>query len=255
MAGFATRAPGETAAAASASLLLVAALAIALILGLRGRAGEAGRPLSPAILLSPEPRPSPSPPPAPRVRPHGEARPAAVRPEAPAAAPPAPPLPMIVLVPPAPVAAVVAPATGVLAGTAGDGAGAAGDGRGGGGGADVGRAGARAAIQIAGRLSAHDLPHDALPPGGSLSVGVAYTVGADGRVRDCTVPASSGLPEVDALVCRLLERRFRYRPARDAAGDPVASAVRETHSWARRPDRASPAGKARTAACADPVLC
>jgi periplasmic protein TonB len=30
---------------------------------------------------------------------------------------------------------------------------------------------------------------------------------------------SSGHPELDATTCRLIERRFRFEPARDAHGD------------------------------------
>jgi protein TonB len=265
MASFATRTPGETARAATASLLLVIALAAALVLGLRGRVTEAVAPILPSLLFAPD-HPPPPPSPATQARPHGKAGAAAARPAGRAAAAPAPPPPLIALAPPLPVPPAIAPATGTLdlplpgtgagvagggvggGGTGGSGSGGSGDGTGGGGGSG--------AVQVAGRLSARDLPHDVLPPGGSLSVGVAYTVSADGRVRDCAVPVSSGFADVDALVCRLLQQRFRFRPARDAAGNPVASAVRETHSWGRRPDRSparaqAPAGRA----CTAPMLC
>jgi len=264
MASFATRTPGETARAATASLLLVIALAAALVLGLRGRVAEAVGPILPSLLFAPD-HPSPPPPPPTQTRPHGKAAAAAARPAGRAAAAPAPPLPLIALAPPLPVPPAIAPATGTLAlPLPGTGAGAAGSGAGGGGTGGTGSGGSgegaggsgSGAVQVAGRLSARDLPHDVLPPGGSLSVGVAYTVGADGRVRDCAVPVSSGFADVDALVCRLLQQRFRFRPARDAAGNPVASAVRETHSWARRPDRPATATQARAGrACTAPMLC
>jgi protein TonB len=171
---------------------------------------------------------------------------------------------MIPLALPEPVPPVRTPATGTLTLPGpGTGAGAAGFGPGGGGkgsssGGDGDAGPASPAVQLSGKLSARDLPRDVLLPGGSLSVGVAYTVGVDGRVRDCAVTASSGYPEADALVCRLLTGRFRYRPARDRAGNPVPSPVRETHSWARRaapasaPLRVAPGAPA---ACADPMLC
>jgi len=264
MASFATRTPGETARAATASLLLVIALAAALVLGLRGRVAEAVGPILPSLLFAPD-HPSPPPPPPTQTRPHGKAGAAAARPAGRAAAAPAPPLPLIALAPPLPVPPAIAPATGTLdlplpgtgAGAAGSGAGGGGMGGTGSGGSGEGAGGSGSgAVQVAGRLSARDLPHDVLPPGGSLSVGVDYTVGADGRVRDCAVPVSSGFADVDALVCRLLQQRFRFRPARDAAGNPVASAVRETHSWGRRPDRPATAAQARAGrACTAPMLC
>ena len=40
-----------------------------------------------------------------------------------------------------------------------------------------------------------------------------FTVGVNGRVARCTVTRSSGVPELDALTCRLVEQRFVYRPA------------------------------------------
>ena len=42
---------------------------------------------------------------------------------------------------------------------------------------------------------------------------------------------SSGHPELDETTCRLIERRFRYRPARNSAGDAVPEVVRKTYDW------------------------
>ncbi|MGJ3629764.1 MOSC domain-containing protein [Sphingomonas sp. MMS24-JH45] len=43
-----------------------------------------------------------------------------------------------------------------------------------------------------------------------------FTVGVDGRARDCRVTASAGHASLDATTCRLIEARFRYAPALDA---------------------------------------
>jgi protein TonB len=48
---------------------------------------------------------------------------------------------------------------------------------------------------------------------------------------------TSGLPELDQIACRLIEQRFRYKPARDRAGRPVRSTIVETHSWFIREKR------------------
>jgi protein TonB len=54
-------------------------------------------------------------------------------------------------------------------------------------------------------------------------VSVRVSVGADGRVTDCTVSASSGNQDLDAATCRLARRNARFEPARDAQGAAVPS--------------------------------
>lgn len=63
------------------------------------------------------------------------------------------------------------------------------------------------------------------------TVRVSYTVGADGRVSNCTIVQSSGSSSLDATTCRIFERRFRYAPARDAAGNPVGTTLRSSVTW------------------------
>ena len=63
------------------------------------------------------------------------------------------------------------------------------------------------------------------------TVRVSYTVGVDGRVSGCTVVQSSGSSSLDSTTCRIFERRFRYSPARDAAGNPVSTMVRQAVTW------------------------
>jgi protein TonB len=60
---------------------------------------------------------------------------------------------------------------------------------------------------------------------------VRYRIGADGRVSGCTVIASSGRPDVDSETCRAITERFRFRPARDARGNPVPFVMTETQGW------------------------
>ena len=63
------------------------------------------------------------------------------------------------------------------------------------------------------------------------TVRVRYTVGADGRVSGCTVTQSSGSRSLDSTTCRILERRFRYSPARNAAGIPVPQSMTQSVRW------------------------
>lgn len=116
----------------------------------------------------------------------------------------------------------------------GPGTGAGGEGAGtgsGGSGSGLGGGGARRAERLSGRIANEDYPRAALRARMQGSVRVRYLVGTDGRVSGCAVTRSNAGPELDALTCRLVEQRFRYRPATDAAGRPVAETVSKTYDW------------------------
>ena len=163
-------------------------------------------------------------PPSPRARPSPVVSP-------PSPLPPASPLaaaPEPSRVPPASdPAAGVAGLPGTGTGTGGEGAGT---GRGGAG-SGTGGGGVRAR-RISGRLSGEtDYPPAARRASIEGSVAVRFVVGTDGRVSGCRVTRSSGHAELDATTCRLIEQRFLYRPARDAAGRPVEETVSRTFDW------------------------
>jgi len=115
------------------------------------------------------------------------------------------------------------PGTGSGGQGTGTGSGAYGDGPGGGGGT-----GPR---QIAGRIRNSDYPRGAVEAGRSGIVSVQYTVAVDGQVSRCVVTRSSGSPDLDQTTCRLIQQRFRFRPARDASGRPVQADIVEDHEW------------------------
>jgi protein TonB len=135
------------------------------------------------------------------------------------------PMPLMVIVP--------SPAPAQGGGSTGSGIGGAGSGHGTGEGTGSGTGNGPAlhARQTHGHLSPGDVPDGVLPPGGSAAVAVRYVVGTDGRVSGCTVTAPSGIAQVDAVPCPLIERRFRFRPARDAVGQAVPETINETHTW------------------------
>ncbi|MEO0870683.1 MAG: energy transducer TonB [Pseudomonadota bacterium] len=56
-------------------------------------------------------------------------------------------------------------------------------------------------------------------------------IDARGRVSDCTITGSTGHAVLDGATCRLLERRARFVPARDGAGDPVAGSYSSSVAW------------------------
>lgn len=57
------------------------------------------------------------------------------------------------------------------------------------------------------------------------------TVGTDGRVTDCRVTSSSGSRDLDDTTCRIARSRVRYSPAKDDAGNPIASTVTLPVRW------------------------
>jgi TonB family protein len=71
-------------------------------------------------------------------------------------------------------------------------------------------------------VTTDDYPPAALLAGDEGSVGVSFDVNAQGRVVNCSVTSSSGSSLLDMTTCRLVERRGRYSPALDAAGNPIA---------------------------------
>lgn len=113
----------------------------------------------------------------------------------------------------------------------GSGAGGAGAGTGSGGSGTGDGAGGLSAEWISGVIREQDYPRDALESRKEGLVGLRFTVGANGRVTDCAVARSSGVPSLDGATCRLIIKRFRYRPARDASGRPVAEVVTGDHDW------------------------
>ena len=182
--------------------------------------------------------------PEPRARkpaPRHEASPRNVRNEATAVvAPPVRPLvvPPVVTAPQAGIGSAANNGASSLPGP-GQGAGGAGNGLGGGGlgGNGTGDGDGEAVVgprQTGGKMSYKDLPEGVLGLGQEASVDVVYAVNPDGRASNCRAEHSSGYPLLDNLACRLIEQRFRFKPARDRLGRPVRAWVEETHSWIAR---------------------
>jgi len=191
------------------------------------------------------PPPPPVPPPTERPRePDGQASPPNLKSQA---TPVVAPEPVVSLPPTAPIIAAESPAEGSAptqgaAPVSGPGTGAGGTGNGtgagssnsgpGGGGAGGIAIGPR---QIAGSISRRDYPREL--EGTAVAqqvVRLQYTIGPDGRVHDCRILQSSGVPLLDQRTCELYEQRYRYEPARDEAGRPVPITVRAMRSWFRR---------------------
>ena len=107
----------------------------------------------------------------------------------------------------------------------GDGSGAGGVGTGKGGG------GARKLEKLAGDISsARDYRKKTRDLRIGQSVTILLIVGTDGRVSDCRITQASPDAEADATTCRLAAERFRFRPASDRNGNPVAG----QYAWRQR---------------------
>ena len=62
-------------------------------------------------------------------------------------------------------------------------------------------------------------------------VGFDLDVSAEGRVTDCRVTASSGSEDLDLATCRIMRRRARFDPARDAQGNRVPDRHSSRLAW------------------------
>lgn len=233
--------PRERAGGAVAALAVTCALGIVLALGLAVHGQLAGNEPGVAlfdILPEPEPKPKVERMPERNTRPSGEAAPPNLRSRATEVAAPKPVVPIVV--PPLVIAAEkpadAAEATSGAAEVAGPGTGAGGQGNGFGGGGrgdgdGAGDPDATPPRQIRGRIRDSDYPEDLADAGIGGRVTVLFLVQTDGRVPECDVVGSSGIPRLDALTCRLIRERFRFRPSRDGRGRPVPALVRESHEW------------------------
>jgi protein TonB len=75
-----------------------------------------------------------------------------------------------------------------------------------------------------------DYPQSAIRKEAQGTTGFRLTVGADGRVVDCTVTSSSGTPELDDATCKNVSRRARFKPAMQD-GQPVQSTYSNRIRW------------------------
>ena len=220
--------PRERLGALAAAALVQLALGFALLSGLRVQIGHAADtaqhlieialpkapPPQPRVQVQPKPAPAPAPK-APEKHPGGSPGPQ------PAHAPPSV-TPVVALRPSVATSGGgtgAGPAIGVDAGGASGGQGY-GD-----------EAGGTDLEKIGGEILPSDYPKRLGNAGVGGRVSVTVTVETNGRVTGCRVTRSSGIAELDALTCRLMEQRFRFRPSTDRYGRPIRDEVDWDHDW------------------------
>ncbi|MFM6832331.1 MAG: TonB family protein [Novosphingobium sp.] len=115
----------------------------------------------------------------------------------------------------------------------GTGAGGPGNGPGNGaGGNGTGGGAVSKAVKIAGDInSARDYPIPTRELRINDYVIVAITVDIDGSPTGCRVARPSKDAQANAITCQLALKRFRFRPATDGSGRPVASVFGWKQSW------------------------
>jgi len=113
---------------------------------------------------------------------------------------------------------------------AGSGAGGRGNGTGAGG-MGSGTGGGSKAVWRSGTIRDRDYPREASRAKAGGEVEVRFTIEASGRVSGCRITRSSGDASLDRTTCDLIEERFRFKPATNAAGDPVASQYGWRQTW------------------------
>lgn len=225
--------------AALAAAAVQAMLAFLIVRGLAARYLDTSPPAqTPNLVVLPDAERTPeAPPPPPQGDASGEGAPPALKAEPrPQEAPPA----KIIIAEPRAVPPQAGSGAASSVGLApapgpGSGRGGVGDGAGlGAGGTGAGAGAASPPQRIAGSLSDRDYPRSAAARGAAGTVAISFRVGLDGAVSRCAVIGSSGDAELDRLTCGLVERRFRYRPGRSAAGEPVETTLRTTFTWGTR---------------------
>ena len=135
---------------------------------------------------------------------------------------------------PAPKAASTGIANSSGAKDAGTGTGAGGQGAGTGSGTGGNGSGGgltRKVEKIAGAInSAKDYPRETRELRKDDYVIVAITVSAEGKPTACRIVRPSKDAQANAITCTLAMQRFRFKPATDVQGNPVAS----TYGWRQR---------------------
>jgi protein TonB len=229
--------------------LVHALLGAALILGLRTETARTMSDPLKLINLVAEAPPPPPPPPVPeqpqvqpaKAAPQGDASPQSLKAEASPLVVPPPQVklearPVLVVPPVAGIGAGVSSGTGESpgtgTGTGGQGAGTGAGGRGTSNGDGDGPA--TRTRRIDGNFTARDYPREASRAGIEGITVARLTIGADGRVSQCVVRASSGNDALDRATCGIILQRFRFEPARNGIGEAVTDTVEWEQNWTVR---------------------
>lgn len=80
-------------------------------------------------------------------------------------------------------------------------------------------------------VTTEDYPSRALREEREGVTAIAFDITADGRAENCRVTSSSGSTDLDEATCRNFVRRARYTPAKDNAGNNIATTGSRRVRW------------------------
>ncbi len=80
-------------------------------------------------------------------------------------------------------------------------------------------------------VTTNDYPTRDLQRENQGTTSIRLTVGANGRATACQVTGSSGHPGLDRAACRNAQRRARFTPAKDKAGNPTTGSFSTRIRW------------------------
>ena len=80
-------------------------------------------------------------------------------------------------------------------------------------------------------IKPEDYPVTALRNGEAGTTGFALSLDALGRITACAITSSSGSSTLDLATCALLQQRAKFRPATNAAGQPLAGTYHSRTHW------------------------
>lgn len=85
-----------------------------------------------------------------------------------------------------------------------------------------------AAKLVSGFIEDDDFPSSVWVQKGPAQLVYRTLIAPTGRVERCEILKSSGVAEVDQIMCQNVTKRFRYAPARDDKGNAVFGVVSQT---------------------------
>lgn len=85
--------------------------------------------------------------------------------------------------------------------------------------------------QIAGEIRDSDYPREAKRDSTGGTVSITMQVDPEGKVERCDVRLTSGGSVLERATCELVQKRFRFRPARNESGNPIHAVLTQTVSW------------------------
>ena len=136
--------------------------------------------------------------------------------------------------------AALQPGLGSGAGGQGSGTGSGTGGNGPGGGSGSGDGGGSDAEWTGGKIKNGDYPKALREAHVSGTTVTEISVSPAGRPSACRVIQTSGSRELDAATCQLIMQRFKFKPARNAAGQAISGAVEYEQEWDAPPPPPDP---------------